>query len=539
MFEQLVSLLNSVGCHEIVVCAGARNASLVSGLAALAQFKTWTFFEERSAAFFALGRIQQLQSPVAVVTTSGTAVAELLPGCIEAYYQGCPLLILSADRPPDYRGTGAPQAIEQVGLFSQYVEYCYDWQSPTPNQNWKWSKHCPLHVNICLEEPQRSEIDLFTSDSYLKGLKSSIFDQKSENLNVTELSRITDVLNRPQENDTDFAMKYQRPLFLFGPEFRGVEILKYFKNLKFYSLSEPLSQIKNSGHSVNFKNEKVVDFALEKGIFDSIIRVGGVPTGRIWRDLERKFCHVPVVNFSDQKFSGLSRKGTQKRLLSELDSFLNHLHTNFDQTAIQMLVKMDQDLENVKLDLLKKYPYSEPGWMRWISQQTGAGDKIYLGNSLPIREYDQFGVTQDHQRFFGNRGANGIDGQISTFLGWADRRVQNWGIFGDLTALYDLVSPWLLGQLKIQNLKIVIINNGGGRIFKRMFERSELENEHQIQFQYWAKMWNLHYQLLPHSDERKISKEVSHQILEVNPSPEETDQFWQEWESLCNGLLKC
>src|SRR6185312_16012112 len=102
----------SVGVREIVLCAGARNAPFVASLSGETSFCVHPFFEERSGAFFALGTILSTGRPVAVITTSGTAAAELLPAAIEADYQGLPLVLVTADRPRRYRGSGAPQTIE-------------------------------------------------------------------------------------------------------------------------------------------------------------------------------------------------------------------------------------------------------------------------------------------------------------------------------------------------------------------------------------------------------------------------------------------
>ena len=97
------------GVREFCICAGARNLGLVVALERSGGCRLWHFFDERSAAFFALGRMMNTGSPVAVVTTSGTAVAELLPATVEAYYQSLPLVLLTADRPSRFRGSGAPQ----------------------------------------------------------------------------------------------------------------------------------------------------------------------------------------------------------------------------------------------------------------------------------------------------------------------------------------------------------------------------------------------------------------------------------------------
>jgi 2-succinyl-5-enolpyruvyl-6-hydroxy-3-cyclohexene-1-carboxylate synthase len=105
--------------------------------------RLFSFFDERSAAFFAIGRSKLHGAPVAVVTTSGTAVAELLPATIEAYYSGIPLILITADRPARFRGTGAPQSIEQVGIFGPYASTSLE----------TWSRNAPLHLNVEFDEP--------------------------------------------------------------------------------------------------------------------------------------------------------------------------------------------------------------------------------------------------------------------------------------------------------------------------------------------------------------------------------------------------
>ncbi len=140
------------GVREIVLCAGARNAPFVKVLSESLQFRVYSFFEERSAAFFALGRMQALEQPVAVLTTSGTAASELLSACIEADYQRLPLVIITADRPKSYRGCGAPQTIVQTGLYSHYIEFSADIEG-------QWKKEIaathsrPVHLNVCFDEP--------------------------------------------------------------------------------------------------------------------------------------------------------------------------------------------------------------------------------------------------------------------------------------------------------------------------------------------------------------------------------------------------
>ena len=137
--RRLIDEVRRLGARDFCVCAGSRNSPLLAVLGT----SVYSFVDERSAAFFAIGRSKLHGAPVAVVTTSGTAAAELLPAAIEAYYSGIPLILITADRPARFRGTGAPQSIEQVGLFGVYAESNLE----------SWSGAKPLHLNIEFDEP--------------------------------------------------------------------------------------------------------------------------------------------------------------------------------------------------------------------------------------------------------------------------------------------------------------------------------------------------------------------------------------------------
>jgi 2-succinyl-5-enolpyruvyl-6-hydroxy-3-cyclohexene-1-carboxylate synthase len=147
--EKCIQQLRAKGVKQFIVCAGARNAPLVVTLGDEAMH----FFEERSAGFFALGRIKSLHDPVAVITTSGTAVGELLPAMMEAFHAQLPLVVVTADRPKLHRGSGSPQATEHVGIFSHFVEHTVDWDGENYKPLEHWHVKGPLHFNICFSEP--------------------------------------------------------------------------------------------------------------------------------------------------------------------------------------------------------------------------------------------------------------------------------------------------------------------------------------------------------------------------------------------------
>lgn len=136
--QRLIEQVRALGVDDFCVCSGSRNAPLIAVMD-----RAYSFVDERSAGFFAVGRAKRDDKPVAVITTSGTAVAELLPAAIEAYYSGLPLVLITADRPARYRGTGAPQAIEQGSIFGVYAARSVE----------DWNRRMPLHINIEFDEP--------------------------------------------------------------------------------------------------------------------------------------------------------------------------------------------------------------------------------------------------------------------------------------------------------------------------------------------------------------------------------------------------
>lgn len=177
---------------------------------------------------------------------------------------------------------------------------------------------------------------------------------------------------------------------------------------------------------------------------------------------------------------------------------------------------------------MMKYPRSEQALV-WALSKKLKGQSVYLGNSLPIRHWDVAADMNSHPaRVVGNRGANGIDGQVSTFLGWAEQATENWCIVGDLTAMYDLSSLWITPQLENKKMRIVVINNRGGQIFQRMFKKDIFLNRHEIEFSHWAKMFRWGYQAWETVPEN--TNLGDHEVIELIPDPAHTDGFLKEWE---------
>ncbi|HEX6085421.1 MAG TPA: thiamine pyrophosphate-binding protein [Thermoanaerobaculia bacterium] len=462
--SRVIESVRALGAEEFCVCAGSRNAPLLSVLGTL-DVRLFSFVDERSAAFFALGRIKQHGAPVAVVTTSGTAVAELLPAAIEAHYSGLPLILITADRPARFRGTGAPQSIEQVGIFGVYAETS------------DWSGNGPLHMNVHLEDFGVRQPELPLSD--LPTRKAPASRARTKAAALPPHSKTLILLGALRSEQRAFVKsRIHAPVY-----------------------AEPLSGLREDQDLPLITNDRI----LGKANFDLVVRVGNVPTLRFWRDLEDR--NIPVVHFSDLPFPGLTRGEVHPiEALPEIHGETLDAPTH----------------EEAFSTILDDEPQSELAMIRKLSHELPHGTRIYLGNSLPIREWD-LAATREPRGFVyeANRGANGIDGQLSTFLGWCAPDAHNVALVGDLTAIYDLGAGWIAPQLDAA-FRIVIINNGGGRIFGRVgalrtldpqLRARIIENEHSFSFEHFAKMWNL-------------------DVTELRPDAEASRRVWERYDAL-------
>ncbi len=513
----------SAGVQEFIVCAGARNAPLVHSLSELRHAKVYSFFEERSAAYFALGRMQRTQKPVAVITTSGTAVANLLPATVEAFYQGLPLLLITADRPREYRGTAAPQAIDQVGIFSNYVERVIDLADLEERATLStWSRTRPLQFNVCFDEPL---IDRHVSRDEIEGVSERLAEQAIE---------VTQNLATLFEDLAD-------PLAVVGPlrPEQRTFVKSFLQKTGLPFFAESLSGLSHLPGNLT-AGEDLIKWGFRKKIFKSVLRIGGVPTFRFWRDLEVAFGETPVGHLTANQFTGLSRQtlAPLNILNSPLESLTDSLSNVVFGSPLEIIFEKNRQLSKAKGEVLQLHPCSEPSMIQSLAQGLDSRSHIYLGNSLPIREWDFANLALPFEDYYGNRGANGIDGQVSSFLGWSESQRPSWGIFGDLTALYDLASLWITPQIQEGCRRVVVINNGGGQIFNRMFQNDVFLNRHKIQFNNWAEMFSWKYLKVNEHFSAEVFENCSDQrVIEVIPDEKITAQFWAQWERASKEIL--
>lgn len=500
----------AAGIREFVVCPGARNALLLEAIAraeAAQTIRVWNHFEERAAGFFALGRCMQTSAPCAVVTTSGTACAELLPAVIEAHYQGRPLVAITADRPAEFRGSGAPQTMVQPGVFGPHATSGLD----------GWDGLGPLHLNVELGEAA---------------------ELGEEDFSDAEVAEFTPRRLKPGVADLAVWLRedrYRGLVVMVGglePEEREA-VFHFCVDLAVPVVAEAASGLREVLRDLSLGDAKRV---LRQKPPGKLLRIGDVPSNRSWRDLDehQALAKVSVWSICRTGLPGLARESKVTRgPVHKVIAALGEIEGGDD--ALDHLVGASRHAARVE-EWLQAYPDSEPGLIRALSTHAAIGNGVFLGNSLPIREWSEFAQwDRPVPDVRANRGVNGIDGQLSTWLGWSADQPDSWAVVGDLTALYDAAAGFALGQVSCEGRVLAVINNRGGRIFDRLPRlqsmspraRDWMANEPQADFRGLAQLWGMSHRTVRCIDDLDDLERDGALLLEVLPDARQTAAFWK------------
>ncbi len=458
---------------HIFFCTGARNHEL---LKIFDPAKITFEYDERMASFKALGLAHMTGKPVIICCTSGTAVAECLPALLEARYSNTPLVLISGDRPFKMHGTGAPQTINHRHLTEKVV-------------------------GTYLELPLEKFAEVELNPAYPLHLNILVDDTVPHDLEVREDCTIGDFRT--------FITHKRSPLFLFSHEASSMrELIKKFAATEHLFYAETLS---GGREFSRISSERDLIRMLKGNKFDAVIRIGHTPLSKIWRLLETQ--HLPVFSFDERHLPGLSYGMVSAMSSQDLMASSEWWNILDEQKTLPALVK-DSDLEKT----LNKYPLSEMSVMKHLQDHLPENALVYLGNSLVIRFFEL--VQNRNFRTFGNRGVNGIDGQLATAVGIAlGTQEKVTCILGDITTLYDLSS---LREMP-QNLRLVIMNNAGGRIFDMLGLDQRIIMEHEVNFKSICQGFKLSYGQID------LSLLDSVQVLELSPDPTQTRAFLKDW----------
>ncbi len=488
-----VSQLAALGVKYACISPGSRSTPLTYSLAINKKIKCFVNIDERSSAFFALGLAKASNIPVVIVTTSGTATAELYPAIIEAYQQRTSLIICTADRPPELIGTGANQTINQYNLYRNHIRWFRDVGLPSAKEHslrylqrvafksYKISSSDkgPVHINFPLKKP----LEPFSFDDEAD---EKLFSLKPLRELKKDFSKIKIEKDRKVNRVAELMMHFEKGLIVAGPMEYNAEAAKNIKDLasviKYPILADGVSHLRfkvsksEKNLITNYHSFLSSNKFCKKYKPDFILHFGGTPTSA---NLINYLADCNAERFQVNEYGDLNDPSRKTKMIlnypaSPFTEAINDLLSKekFERKQskwIEAFTKADIISENVKSNLFKlNKKLNEPQTIRELVKTLSSKTNLFVGNSLPIRDFDCFsGTSSKSFNIYFNRGASGIDGIVSTALGVASIKKPTILLIGDLSFLHDLNSLLIAKKNKIP-LMIVVINNNGGGIFQTL-----------------------------------------------------------------------
>ncbi len=559
MVEELVRN----GITYFCISPGSRSTPLTLAAARNAKVRSIICYDERGAAFHALGYARASGQPAVLIATSGTAIANYLPAVVEASLDRVPLIILSADRPPEFRDSGANQTIRQPGIFGDNVRWEFDMPCPTEKippemvlttvdqalHRARRSPAGPVAVNCQFREPL-APLEEKISEEYLRKIagwqhsgrpytryfspRTALHPDEIPELGakISETERGLLVVGRlqsaaEQQAVRRLAEKLQWPVF--------ADVLSGLR------LGEPLPGLLT-----------VFDQLLLSGEFRArlrpqmILHIGGVPVSKRYRLYVEEFPPPVYLHVADHPFRHDPSRRITHRPECGIAEFCQNVPVAagaaIDETWQAGLLRKNRAAEErISRFLAKTETVNEMAVARDISQEIPPGHGLYLASSLPVREMDMFASRKGSALpAAANRGASGIDGTIASASGFAaglGRPVTL--LTGDLAFLHDLNSLLLVKSIA-QPLVIVLLNNQGGGIFSflpiagfpEVFEKY-FATPHSLTFGKAAELFGIDYRTVTGpADFRSVYRQVVDSgraaVIEVRTGREKNYRFQQE-----------
>ncbi len=508
MLEELYRL----GARDVVLAPGSRSSPLTMVASEHAGLRCHCHFDERGLGFMALGIARGSQRPVVIITTSGTAVANLYPAVVEAKLLGVPLIVLSADRPIELLDNGSNQAIDQRDIFSRHTIVHHDLPPPddeikaafllsTIDQAVDQQRRTPgpIHINCRYREPLYPGNCLVDASGYLDPLGNWLTTSKP----WSDWSSSTTV---PAINNEWKTFAQQRGLIVVGrvedsadDSQQAQQVVELSKQLGWPLLADIQSQVRFDPHNLIHFDLALHDerFSAELAKAEVLLQFGGrLISKRLTQFIaQQPWLDVWLVEPLPQRLD--PDYCVKRRLICSPASFIDDLPTIPEQPPWHQLASLQR--RTTQLVEERCTAFSELGVCHQLAQL--AEGQLFIGNSLPARLMNMLGThRQTPLRVFANRGASGIDGLIATAYGLSCTRSEPTTIvLGDTSALHDLNSLALLKQA-FQPLVVIILNNDGGSIFHMLPVPKEgdllaryYRQPHGLHFEHAAKMFGLGY----------------------------------------------
>lgn len=484
-----MEVLARLGVQTVVVSPGSRSTPLTIAAASNAKLECVTLLDERSAAFFALGQAKQSGRPVALVCTSGSAAVNYAPAVVEASMSGVPLLLLTADRPPEMRQCSSGQTIDQLRLYGEFVRAFYELAIPEMEAELlQYLRQSLVHgVEACLSgNPGPVHFNFPFRDPLPPVMEGEPV------IEASELEALATVVRRPAEavlvaSSFDLVAierlrSHRHGLIVVGDlqlsedasQDAVAALEQISQKLGWPILADVLNPLRHRGGQLTnlvasydtFLRDADVAKELEP---TAVLQVGTLPTSKVLRQWLKGVDAVAFLQ-SERPLNTdpLHRVATPLLgSLSDLEAALSAVESDAGWCAAWM--ELERGYAARIADVFCEMEAFFEGKVAWIlSQHLPEKCVVSLASSMSVRYAEFFWQVSGRQRrVFANRGANGIDGTLSTAMGFAHRGVPTVLLTGDLAFLHDS-NGLLCAQTLRGSLTVVLINNQGGGIFEHL-----------------------------------------------------------------------
>jgi len=467
---QTIAFMKASGISHVVISPGSRNAPIIQSFLADSFFKCYSIVDERSASYFAIGLIYSLNKPVILCCTSGTALLNYSPAVAECFYQNLPLIVLSADRSGKWIGQMDGQTINQINVFSNFIKasvnlpeieneesawYCNRLLNEAALKLYNNNKG-PVHINIPISEPLFD----FSVKSLpeVRKIKSIVNNQVS--LDSNQLSELNEIFNHSKKILIIAGQHNQKDA--------GFESLINSSNLKekCVILAEHLSNLNSNSVIKNFDQVLSLIDSDKKELFkpDLLITLGGHVVSKRIKSFLRQNKPDYHWQFSANEDISDTYKSLTHLINSDITEVLKTITTNSENHEVNTefisgWYSLSKSITKPDIDL----PFSDIVVTGDFINKIPADSTLIVANSSSVRNIQLFDLDKSI-KVFCNRGTNGIEGAVSTAIGYSTiNKGLTYLLLGDLSFFYDLNALW---NHKIpDNLRILLINNQGGGIF--------------------------------------------------------------------------
>ncbi len=479
--EMVTDELVHRGVTTFCVSPGSRSTPLTLAVADHPRAEIKVNLDERGSAFYAVGYARATGRAAAVICTSGTAVANMLPAVIEAYHSRLPITVLTADRPEELQNCGANQTINQGNIFGQYavagmtIEAPTDRSDPIPvlkklDATLKVAPAtAPVHINFRFREPLAP-----VEEAYDHNRMQQQLDQWQSEMSKQAPPDQTASAEKSVSEIASLIDGKAKGLIIAGPEtpFRASRMIgKLSEKLKWPIVSDILSQQRHipNGHVIAHYDlyldiEKIAEILKP----EVILHIGGLPTSKRLNQFFLQNKGVEYLKLQDHNRTIDPDTLETKRIVCQPDRMLDQIITQVAENEKSEYLDQWADMDNRCGRFINDYfdqgAISEPQIANRLGASLTDGDALFLSSSMPIRDADSFIPHSIRDIFVGsNRGASGIDGVIASTCGFAAGSMRpTFLLIGDLAFIHDLNSLALAKKSDVPVIIIVINNNGGG-----------------------------------------------------------------------------